>query len=190
MNSYQLVNMDWNKEDIAKRPFLYYKLESDSRALSGFHAYCHIACHKYPSLSEDQKITYILATSDIEVPDVTDVTKENTLPDGYDTSDFESLATVIGWWKRFNPEVKDTWKERAKKLNDRPLTGQFSELPPKLASLGLHFTQELVKDSLRVDLLLLAKSIKQDICNRNKGDFVKKVVRIPHYIQVEEQVFF
>ena len=108
--------MDWNKEDIDQRPFLYYELESDSRALSSFHVYCRIACHEYPSLSEDQKISYILATSNIEMPDVTDVSEENTLPDGYHTSDFESFATVVSWWKRFDPGMKAAWKERARKL--------------------------------------------------------------------------
>ena len=67
--------MDWNKEDISELPFLYYELESDSRDLSRFHAYCRIACHEYPTLSEDQKITYILANSNIEVPDVTAITE-------------------------------------------------------------------------------------------------------------------
>ena len=88
--------MDWTNEDISDRPFTYYEIENDSRALTGFHVYCRVASLEYSSLDDIDKISYILSTSDLVVSDIQ--RELNVLPDGLDTSDFETLKTIIVWW--------------------------------------------------------------------------------------------
>ena len=86
-------------------------------------------------------------------------------------------------------EIKDSWSNRAKRLNARPLIGQFNDLPEELAGLDLPSTQDLIRDCLRIDLLLLHKSIKRGIRNKNMRELYKKAVKLPYAIHVEQQLF-
>ena len=178
--------MNWSIEDITDRPFLVHELENESRTLNGYHVYCRTACNEYSTLSDEDKIVFILATSHLEVSEFE--REENLLPEGLDTTDFEKIKLVNDWWNRLAQDIKVAWSERAKRLNLRPLIGQFDELPVELA-LDLIPTQELLRVFLRQDLVILHRSIKRAIRNKNQRDLYKKAVKIPYAIQVEQQVY-
>jgi hypothetical protein len=133
--------MNWSIEDITDRPFLVHEIENESRTLNGYHVYCRTACNEYSTLSDEDKIVFILATSHLEVSEFE--REENLLPEGLDTTDFEKIKLVNDWWNRLAQDIKVAWSERAKRLNLRPLIGQFDELPVELA-LDLIPTQELL----------------------------------------------
>eukprot|EP00957_Ditylum_brightwellii_P017532 1320682-Ditylum_brightwellii.AAC.1 len=60
---------------------------------------------------------------------------QTLLPEGLDTSDFKTWKIVVGCWVLMLLDVKDAWKERAHKLNQQYLQGQFEVLPAAYAAM-------------------------------------------------------
>ena len=179
--------MDWNMTTIDTKEFTFYEEENDSRNLTGYHVFCVNAAREYQSLSDIDKITHILSVSHFEVSEFD--SDSNSLPNGYDSCDFPVLRTIISLWVRLDSSIKYAWAERAKRLNSRPVTGQFEELPSELANLDLPEVQSMLREFLCTDLSPLVKSVLRAIRNKNQRDLYKKAVKLPYAIQVEQQVW-
>ena len=105
--------MDWTAEDIKNNPFTYYELDNESRNLSGYHAYTRCAFEGYKEMDEATKLTYIMAT---HILNDDRIVEEVDIADLIDSSDFQAVKVIRGFWRKMSENLRQAWKEHAADL--------------------------------------------------------------------------
>ena len=104
------IPMDWTAEDIKNNAFTYYELDNDSRSLSGYHVYTRCAFEGYKEMDETTKLTYIMATHSLNDDGIVE---EEDIADLIDSSDFQAVKVIRGFWRKMSENLRQAWKERA-----------------------------------------------------------------------------
>lgn len=178
--------MDWSVEDIESNAFTHYELDNESRSLSGYHVFTRCAFEGYKVMDESARLTFIMATHNLEDEGILD---DDEIADMIDSSDFQAIRVVRGMWRNASSQVKEAWKQRAEHLNARPQVGQVEELPESLAILDLRSIQDRLRNYIKTDLQVFSKMIKRSLRNENQREMNHKKVQFPYPIEVKKQIY-
>lgn len=178
--------MELTAEEITNNPLMYYELDNESRNLSDYHVHTRCAFEGYASMDEAQNFVSIMQTHNLNDDSILE---DEDIIDIIDSSNFQTRKLGTCYWSKMTEEKKKAWKERADRLNNRPLVRQVEKLPYELATLDLTEAQMFLRKCLGFDLFFLNKMIKRSLRNENLRELCKKSVMFPYSIDVQKQVY-
>ena len=197
--------MDFDIDSINNDAFYLYEKASRSRKSSGYHVFmrCTFRAWKSGFYTEDQKMQLIklalrgkvmnrLEEANLLPPEFDPIT--NNLFDiaPYSSSDFKGdmMLVVAYHWENLPQVTREAWQRRARRLNDRPLCGQFQNSLPTLY-MGSESSEELHWLILRRDFNAFKYRMEKKINKlRNPKGLHDKVEKVVMKQEVGDKYYF
>ena len=184
--------MDLDVEAIVSDPFYLYERESKSRSSTGYHVFmrCSFRRWKANAYTEERKMELIrqacrekvilrLDEASLLPPDFNKATDNPFDIAPFTSTDFkQDMMSVVAYhWNLLPEATKTAWRDRAERLNNRPLPGQFNRLP--LTYLGGNTYSQLHKLILKRDFSAFIHQVEKNSGNmKTKQDYTTRVKKL------------
>ena len=188
--------MNFNADQIRNNPFFVYEKASPSRKATGFNVFTRCAYRSWPSLTEEQKMSFIRPALRSFVIDM--LRTRRVLPPGFDdvnddpfdiapftAADFRPhmRKVVCHCWRQLGNEIRESWNDRASALNDRPVVGIFNQLPQRVLQGSDNNTGAALRKIIQKDYLTVRS--KLDTLYRKTGNCTSTYNKVEHvYLKV------
>ena len=107
------------------------------------------------------------------------------MPSFYDETDFSGIDVVRRKWNTLSSDQKNSFKHRARVLNSRPMTGQFTDIPTEIiASLPTYY-----REAMKADTDKLKKSFSRMMKALLQQKAYHKNIYMPHKIKLQTLLY-
>ena len=191
-------------EAIVSDPFYLYERESKSRSSTGYHVFmrCSFRRWKANAYTEERKMELIrqacrekvilrLDEASLLPPDFNKATDNPFDIAPFTSTDFkQDMMSVVAYhWNLLPEATKTAWRDRAERLNNRPLPGQFNRLP--LTYLGGNTYSQLHKLILKRDFSAFIHQVEKKFRKyENKTGLYNKSEKVGDLKQQIENKFY
>ena len=128
-----------------------------SRTRQAYHVFLSAYFNKFSTLSNEEK-KELLVDLQIWAPDVNEANEEDSVMTPVSPAVYEVMKAAARMWEGTSAELKQAWKNRTERLNDRaPNDGSFEEVPDELFEPSLEdtVTESLTKEWRHVSSMIM-----------------------------------
>lgn len=156
--------MDWNNEQIGSGEFTHYEHASLGKKSNRYSSFQRCAYSEYHMLDEDGKQAIILLVMGRKLV----------------STDVSLRRIVQRVWKNMATSTRNAWNDRALRLRNRHVPGQFRVLPANTPA----YRDGLLCDCLREETVYMKETSRRAMVYKGTSDLHKKKFNLPHQIQV------